>query len=59
MLKVLGEWLQPKRPETPTKRPAIVRREIESLFHEDFLAHAMIAKPRKAARAASQTKTSS
>lgn len=53
MMKVLAETLLKKTSEpTEVAAPQVVgRAELENLFHDDFAAHAMIIKSRKAARA--------
>lgn len=53
MMKVLAVTLLKKTSE-PAEVAAprvLVREELENLFHDDFAAHAMIIKSRKAARA--------
>ncbi|MEY4983840.1 MAG: hypothetical protein RIR62_2106 [Pseudomonadota bacterium] len=56
MLKVLGEWLQPKPAEAPEKPPVLARGEIEHLFRDDLVAHSVTLKPREPARRVAKAK---
>ena len=51
MLKALGEWFRKKQQTRCEARRVVVRQELESLFQDDFEAHALIAKSSKAAAA--------
>lgn len=53
MFKVLNIWIKERvASRKPSQKHAMVRRELESLFEDDFAAHAQIEKTRKATETA-------